>query len=245
MGYYRYQNGLIYRHLNQKGGWDDHLEHCRSFILKALDLYKPQKVTVFGSGWLLELPVAEMIEKDFNICLIDIVHPPDVIKQTRELKNVELAEIDVTGGLIEQVWNATGKYSLFGKMNSIDSITIPEFVPESDPGIVISLNILTQLESLIIRFLKKRLNAREEEYSRLRSEIQNKHLDFLKKHRSVLISDIAEVITNRSGDSEAISTLATELPSGRMREEWIWNFDRTGEDLYNSTSILKVVALTI
>jgi len=246
MGYYSYQNGLIIRHLNQKGGWDDHLEHCRSFILKALDFHKPEKVTVLGSGWLLELPVAEMIEKTLGICLIDIVHPPDVISQTRELKNVELAELDVTGGLIEQVWKKTAKYSLFNKSDSIDNITIPEFVPEGDPGMIISLNILTQLESLLIGFLKKRSNAGEEEYNRFRSEIQKKHLDFLKKYRSVLISDIAEVITNKSGDVTTTTlTLATDLPPGRMSEEWIWNFDQTGEDLYNSRSILKVVALTI
>ena len=52
MGYYDYQNGLIYNHLNQEGGWDSHLDHCRNFINRALDYYKPEKVTVLGSGWL-------------------------------------------------------------------------------------------------------------------------------------------------------------------------------------------------
>jgi hypothetical protein len=61
----------------------------------------------------------------------------------------------------------------------------------------------------------------------------------------VLISDIAEVITSKSGDITKIPTLAAELPSCKFKEEWTWNFDQTGADLYNSRSVLKVVALTI
>ena len=31
MGYYTYQNGLIYNHLNQEGGWDGHLATLQEF----------------------------------------------------------------------------------------------------------------------------------------------------------------------------------------------------------------------
>ena len=245
MGYYNYQNGLIFRHLNQEGAWDTHLEKCRAFILKALDYYRPEKITVLGSGWLLELPLAEMIEKTGTIYLVDIVHPPDVIDQTRKYKNVELLEADVTGGLIEEVWHNAMGYSFFNKQKSLLGIKIPDYQPENDPGMVISLNILTQLESLLIRFLKKRSNIKEEEFSHFRNEIQKKHIDFLKKNNSVLITDIAEITCNKSGDVKTISTLSTELPQGRINEEWTWNFDQTGADFYNSRSILKVVAIVI
>ncbi len=244
LGYSSYQNGLIYRHLNQEGGWDSHLEHCRNYILKALDFHKPDKVTVLGSGWLLELPIKEMIDKINHICLIDIIHPPDVINQTVSINNVELMELDVTGGLIMEVWKKTGKNSFFRKLRSIDSITIPEFIPDFEPGMVISLNILTQLEFLLIDYMKKRSNIGEEEFSWFRSEVQKRHLDFLGKHPSVLICDIEEVTTNKSGSVTTIPTLATDLPPGKMREEWIWNFDQTGADFNNSRSILKVIALT-
>ena len=156
MGYYNYQQGLIYRHLNQEGGWDIHLERCRSFILKAIDYYKPRKVTVLGSGWLLELPLSEMSEMTDEICLVDIVHPPQVKQQIAGLKKVKISEQDITGGLIEEVWNKTRKRFFFNKLRSLDSIQIPEYQPEEDPGLVISLNILTQLESLLVDFLKQR-----------------------------------------------------------------------------------------
>jgi hypothetical protein len=243
MGYYNYQNGLINHHVNQEGGWESHQERCRSFIIKALELYKPEKVTVLGSGWLLELPFAELIEQTGKVCLIDIIHPPDVISQTGDYKNVSLIEQDVTGGLITEVWLKTGKHSLLKKLKSIEDIIIPEFKPDGDPGMVISLNILTQLESLLIRFLKKRSKIKEEEFELFKTEIQRKHIDFLRKHRSVLITDYAEVITNRSGSVKTIPTLVTDLPPYQLREEWTWNFDQTGADLYNSRSQYKIVAL--
>jgi hypothetical protein len=243
MRYYNYQNGLIYHHVNQEGGWESHQEHCRSFIIKALELYKPEKITVLGSGWLLELPFAELIERTGRVCLIDIIHPPDVISQVGSYKNVELIEQDVTGGLIEEVWQKTGKFSVFKKLKSLENIIIPEFKPIGDPGMVISLNILTQLESLLLDFLKKRSKIKEEEFNLFRTEIQRKHIDFLRKHRSVLITDYAEVIINRSGSVKTIPTLVTDLPPSQFTEEWTWNFDQTGADLYNSRSQFKIVAL--
>lgn len=245
MGYYNYQNGLIYRHLNQEGGWDKHLENCRNFILKALNFYKPEKVTVLGSGWLLELPFTELVEKTESICLVDIVHPPEVISQTGSFGNVELSEQDVSGGLIEEVWQKTGKYSFFNKLQSLDSINIPEYKPDCDPGMVISLNILTQMESLLIEFLRKRTKIKEAEFIRFRTEIQKKHIDFLKKHRSVLISDYAEVITNQAGNITTIPTVVTDLPSGQFNDEWIWDFDLKGSDYYNNRSLMKVIAVTL
>jgi hypothetical protein len=245
MGYYNYQKGLIYRNLGQEGGWDNHLERCRSFILKAIEFYKPSRLTVIGSGWLLEVPLAEMVEKCAKINLVDIIHPPDVVSQSADLLNVELIEQDVTGGLIEEVYKKSGKFSLFRKLRTLESIIVPEYKPAFDPGMVISMNILTQLESLLIDFLKKRSKIKENEYSRLRSDIQKKHIDFLMKYNSVIVTDYAEVITNMSGSIKTIPTLMADLPPGKFREEWTWNFDQTGADLYNSRSLFKVVAIIL
>lgn len=244
LGYYNYQNGLIYRHLNQEGRWENHLEHCRRFILKALEEYKPDKVTVIGSGWLLDLPFAELVERAGRIDMIDIVHPPDVISQVKCFPGVKLIEADATGGLIEEVWLKRGKYKLIQRRNSLSDIIIPEFKPDDDPGMVISLNILTQLESLPITFLKKRSRISDEEVDLFRTRVQKKHVDFLMKHRYVLITDYAELITSRTGDSKTVPTLFTDLPVSAYREEWTWNFDQKGADLYNSVSQFKMVAVT-
>ena len=245
MGYYNYQSGLIYRHLNQEGGWDLHQEHCRKFILNAIKLLKPETITVLGSGWLLDLPFAEMVDSVKKIRLVDIIHPPDVVLQAGKLKNVELIEDDISGGLIKEVWDKGRKYSLFKRRQALDNIDIPEYRPEEEQGMVISLNILTQLESQLIEFLRKRSRIKEKQFDDFREEIQKKHIDFLLKHNSVIITDYAEVFIDKSGDIKTVPTLFSKLPAGKVREEWIWNFDHTGADLYNTRSQFKVVALII
>lgn len=245
MGYYDYQSGLIFRHLNQEEGWDSHLEHCRNYILKAVETHKPDKVTVLGSGWLLELPIAEIIEKTGKVSLIDIIHPPEVIAQAGNIGNVELIESDLTGGLIEEVWNSVSRHSVFSKPGSLEGIIVPEFKPEKDPGMIISLNLVTQLETMLVRFLGKKARISDEEMLRFRKTIQNKHIDFISKYSSVLITDCEEIITRKSGEVVRVSTLLADIPSFADRQEWTWNFDSKGADFYNSRSVMKVLALTL
>jgi hypothetical protein len=244
MGYYSYQNGLIYRHLNQDGGWDGHLQKCRSYILEAVEKLHPGKVTVLGSGWLLDLPLAEMSERTGRVILADIIHPPEVAKQIKDLKNVELAEVDVTGGLIETVWNKVNERSFFNRLRSVKEIPVPLYRPADDPGLVISLNILTQLETLVSDLLVKKARIEEEELTAFRSEIQKKHISFLSEHQSVLITDVEEVFFSSSGETEIVKTLKTGIPEGTDLREWTWGFDLKGSDYNNLKSRMKVIAVT-
>ena len=245
MGYYSYQQGLIYRHLNQEGGWNSHLQNCRSFILKSIDFYKPSKITVLGSGWLLDLPLKEMIDITEEIVLVDIVHPPEVIDQVAGLTKVKLMEEDITGGLIQEVWMKTGKSSFFSKPGSIENITVPEYQPVNDPGLVVSLNILTQLESLPVGFIKKRAKVNDDEINNFRKKIQDNHLSFLKRYNSVLITDLSEIITDKTGNvTEEVSVL-TDLPPAKYHEEWTWGFDLKRSDYYTKRSVFKVIGLII
>jgi hypothetical protein len=242
MGYYRYQDGLIFHHINQEGQWDDHLVHCRDFILRAIGFYKPDKITVLGSGWLMDLPIAEIIENTPEVCLVDIIHPPDVIMQLKDFRNVNLIESDLTGGLIAEVWQKTRKYSYLRKLKSLEGITIPEPEFSDDPGMIISLNIITQLESLIVDFIRKRSRISEAEFLQFRKDIQQKHIDFLMKHKSVILTDCEEIITDKSGAVNIVPTLLAALPERQVKDEWTWDFDRPGGDLYNSRSQFRVVA---
>lgn len=244
MGYYDYQNGLIHRHLNQEGGWDSHLGQCRDFILKAVRKFKPEKITVLGSGWLLELPIAELLDLTGEIILVDIVHPPEVVKQAGAFKNVRLIEEDVTGGLIEEVWKTASGFSFIRKPGKLNNIFIPEYKPDFEPGMVISLNLVTQLESLPVDYLRKKINADENDFFEFRRMIQAKHIEFLMRYRSVLVSDREEVFTDRSGSTKLVRTLIADVPEGDLSDEWVWSFDLKGEDNYNSTSYMNVIART-
>lgn len=243
MGYYNYQRGLIYHHLDEEGSWNSHLGNCRAFIMKAMEFLKPAKVTVLGSGWLLDLPLREMAETGVHICLVDIVHPPEVKEQVARLEKVTLIEDDVSGGLISEVWEKARRRFLINRLRTPDSIDVREYMPGFDPGMVISLNILTQLENLPLVFLKRRSGGDEEAFMRFRRRVQEKHIGFLKKHPSVLITDISEVITESSGRINEIPSVVVDLPEAQQTDEWTWHFEEKRPDFFRKKSAFRVRAM--
>lgn len=240
MGYYEYQHGLIFRHLSQEEGWNRHLERCRNFILRAVEMIKPEKVTILGSGWLLEVPITELSEKIKKVCLVDIVHPPEVRTQTAGMKNIEISEQDVSGGLIKEVWDKAGKFNFLSKLRSLEDIKIPLYRFHGDPGMVVSVNILTQLEILPERFLRRHARVPEDEFMRFRTEVQRNHIKSLGDHRAVIITDTSEVITGRNGEISEKKTLLTGLPESTYSESWTWDFDLKSQDFNMRRSVLSV-----
>jgi len=243
MGYYNYQRGLIVHHLNEEGSWNTHLTNCRNFILKSLESYKPSVVSIFGTGWLLDLPLAEINEIADQINLVDIIHPPEVKSQVANMKKVILREEDVTGGLIEEVWKKASSKIFLNKLSSFEGIQIKKYQPGFEPGLVISLNILTQLEVLPVEFLRKRSRVKEEAFLQLRKEIQQSHISFLKSHKSILLTDHTEVITESSGNKIEIKSVLIDLPEAKIREDWTWNFELKNSDYYRKKSVFKISAL--
>jgi hypothetical protein len=119
---------------------------------------------------------------------------------------------------------------------------IPEYKPVEDPGLVISLNILTQLEVLPEKLLRKKSKDIDEDFKNFRKEIQERHLRFLKRHPSILISDIVEVVFDSTGTRTEKNTLLAEIPEARIKEEWIWDFDLLHADYNRQKSQFKVFA---
>jgi hypothetical protein len=245
MGYYDYQHGLIFHHLKEEGSWNSHLRRCREFILMAVEYYKPSIVTVLGSGWLLDFPLSEVADSVSHINLVDIIHPPEVRDQVEGIRNVSVREEDVSGGLILEIWKKAGRRLFFNKLKSVEGIEIPEYKPEYETGLVVSLNILTQLESLPLRLLKKKASLDELSFLNLRNEIQKKHINFLKKNKSVLITDLEEIVTEDSGKVNEIRSVVAELPDGIKREEWTWHFDLRKSDYFRKKSVFKVAAIIL
>jgi hypothetical protein len=245
LGYFNYQQGLIFRHLDQEGSWNTHLQNCRRFILNAIEILKPEKITVLGSGWLLDFPLAEITEMGIEVILTDIVHPPDVIKQVAPLGNVRLVEDDVTGGVIKEVWTKTWKYSYIRRLRTLKNISVPEYRFTEDPGLVISLNLLSQLDFLPVRRLRRKGNISLEEMTGFRREIQQKHLELLGSFRSVLISDYLEITTENDGSQSEERTLLIELPKSETREEWIWDFEHESSDFHGKRLTFRVAAILI
>jgi hypothetical protein len=243
MGYYNYQNGLIYNHLQQEGHWEGHLQMCRKHILETADLTKCNTITVLGSGWLLELPLAELIERSYRVVLVDVVHPPEVRSQTRELRNVTLVEADVSGGVVEMVWNMTKGFNFFRRKPDFNSLPVPNFRPDFDPGLVISLNLITQLEARPVSMIGAEYGIRARDLAVLRQKIQQSHIEFLRCHASLMISDYEECKLRKSGDETIEKTLLADPTGGEIIGKWTWDFDLEGRENYNSTITFREIAV--
>jgi len=243
MDYYKYLNGLINRYSRQEGRWDAHLGSSRQFILKCIDYFRPETVTILGSGWLLDVPLSELASQVRQIFLVDIVHPPDVYAQTREMKNVELIEDDITGGISELLWEKYGRFRPFSPKPDIYSMEVPEYRFRFNPGLVISLNLMSQLAVLPVKLLERKGFKDEEKIAWLKMQIQERHLHLLQKHNAALITDILEVTTTSSGVIKDTKTILIDLPETSIREEWSWDFDLGNIDFNTRKSILKVIAM--
>jgi len=242
MGYYDYQQELVFRHLDQEGGWDRHLTYCRDFIIRSVRSCQPELLTVLGSGWLLDLPLGDLSALTRKIYLVDIVHPPAIREHAGNLPNIELREEDVTGGLIEEVWNKCGGTSLLRKRINREDITVPWYKADYEQGMVVSLNLLTQLESLPCRFLEKHSMMTAEDLTELKKEIQQRHISYITGRDSVLITDTCEVETGPGDRKKTIQSLLADLPSGNINDEWEWNFDHRRSDYYMKRSVFMVSA---
>lgn len=238
MGYLADQQGIIDRYLREDGGWDSHLLRCREYILAKVELYSPETISILGSGWLLDVPLEEMAEKCRTINLIDIIHPSQIRERVKEMENVHLISDDITGGMIDRIWNLSKK-----ELGSIDEVDACTYKPEYNLGMVVSLNVLTQTDTLIADYLMKKYSLSHNVLRSLRSLIQKAHLDFLSGVPGLLISDYEEKIIDKDKLLQINKLLFTDLPEWGERVEWEWDFDNVGEYYKRKRISFNVIAI--
>jgi hypothetical protein len=120
--------------------WQPHLDNTRRFILTVAEkVHSRNKVVVLGSGLLLDVPLAELSKMFQEVVLMDIVCLPEVRRQIREYSNVSFIEHDVTN-IAERLY-ANRQQGIPERPKAVPAPS--EFA--KDAGLVISLNILSQL----------------------------------------------------------------------------------------------------
>jgi hypothetical protein len=237
MGYLADQQGIINRYLREQGGWDEHLYRCRNYIIESVKRRKPELITILGSGWLLDIPLEELAEGGTRINLVDINHPAQVRRKVQQFSNVELVEYDITGGLIETIWKEAGKPGF-----NLPGMVIPALKPDFDCGMILSVNILTQLDMLLAEYLAKYPGLKHGDIRHFRKGIQDSHLGFLQSVDSLLITDWGEEIWSDGELSSSSDLLFTGLPQGNNTEEWKWEFDTNGLYYSGKKVIFRVLA---
>jgi hypothetical protein len=243
MGYMRDQKGIFDRYLHEADFWKSHLEKTRTFIYSSVKKRKPAKLALLGSGWLLDIPLEELSDYCEEIHLYDIVHPGEIKYKKRNLKNVYFYEKDITGNLIMKFYNLTRTYKRRKKDISVDQIPVCQFTPDAQADLIISVNILNQLDILSMSYLEKYGILNEKEILLLRKKIQKAHVDMLKKHHGILITDYKEMLYDKDGRlKDERKLIHTQIEKGNIREEWIWYFDTQMTYNMNHKTYFKVLA---
>jgi len=228
MGYLRDQEGIMNRYLREKSNWESHLERTKGFINGAFKEVPIRTVAVLGSGWLLDIPLTEMVGRYDRICLIDIHHPPQIRKKVSGLGNVELIEADLSGGAIGQLWQKKKRMGKFASVEILDSISLIPPLDQCNVDAYFSVNLLNQLDIILCDYLKKQGYFQQESPNSLRSRLQSFHLEWITTKPGCLIADTLEITTESSGNEQHKSLLHTDLPAGIRSENWTWEFDTTG-----------------
>jgi len=225
MGYLKDQRGIMNRYLRENKNWEDHLKHTENFVIEAMKKHRGEQFVVLGSGWLLDFPVNEALEIAGSIILADIVHPRQILHKYKTYNKISFTEADITGGMAKSVY-----FAIKNKKPVTDLFLSEPIMPASSPfpasSLVISLNILNQLDILIVDYMRRKTRLNEDEIVQARKFIQGTHLNFLKMHNYCLITDCTEKIINtRDKRTTEINTVYVNLPEGSFNSQWEWKFD--------------------
>lgn len=246
MGFKADNQGIIDRFINVNGAWEGHLQHTRRFILKAVAGKKIESLAVYGSGWLLDLPLDELAAQVGRIWLYDVVHPRQVIHRLRGYTRVTTVEADITGGALNRAYGAVKDYRSQRQKISPEHFSGLTFQPLVEPDFAISLNVYSQIGSMITDYLKRYIPYNQQETDRIECLLQQSHVKLLPPGKSCLVTDVKECSYDNAGQLAFTNyTVKNPLPNAEVSESWDWQFDPLGEYKSSGKTVLKVLAMEL
>lgn len=235
MGFLRDQEGIMNRYMREKSGWDPHLKRTKEFINNGLQDERIKSVAVLGSGWLLDVPMEELLERFISILLVDIRHPPQIRKRMEKLKGVKLLETDLTGGVMGQLWDGFRRQRFPDPDKIIKNLVFTPPLGQLQPDALISVNLLNQLDIIPCDYLKGTGHFQQQSLLQLRTWLQKTHLDWITKGPGCIITDTVEINWDRSGRESRKNLIYCDLPAGIRTDTWRWEFD--SQRTYRSGSL--------
>lgn len=240
------QKGIMNRFLRESENWEKHLHETQRFILQTAKTKEKNLAVILGSGWLLDVPIEALTQQFRKVHLYDIIHPPQIKKKMEKYPNVKLFEADLTGGAIQGAYEAFTQYKRKMEKKLINSFGQYRFHFPYKPDFVVSCNVLTQLSTLVVSFLRKKKVYTDKELNRLEHILQEQHIQFLYQQPSVIISEYKEIL--RDPNDQFIGSnplLHTSLPEARATKTWEWKFDTEMRYREDMKTIFHVKAIDL
>jgi len=239
LGYTSDQAAIMRRYIREQQGWKTHLENTRQAIVEGLLQHKAKTLRILGSGYLLDIPVEEILQHCSRLVLTDIIHPPQVVHKFSGVSSVVFDTVDLNGGLANFIGQRNARRLTFFELESfIRNITLPTF----DEDLVVSLNLLSQLNDIPIAYLRRKGKLSAEQLHELAGQIQQRHVDQLPVGRTLLVSDYEEEYYNEDEDLVGANpTVFVRIPGCTIRE-WSWQFDTQMTYHEDFKTVLRVTA---
>ena len=198
--------------------WAPHLERSKNVVRQAIAQCGPRRTAViFGSGRLLDVPLADLAAAFQRVVLVDIVHLGEARRVCRSFANVELAALDVTA-ISEAV------YHLGPTGGPLPQSKPTLFLDDPQIDLVASMNLLSQLPYTPCRYLRRWQRYSDHDLERFAQHLIEAHLAFLGRFTCTvcLIAD-EEYRTHDAADRlvkvrGALHGIALPWPG----EEWLW-----------------------
>jgi hypothetical protein len=209
------------RHMRNQTSWMPHLQNTRRFILSAAKRCQNRnKVIILGSGLLLDVPLLELTSMFREVVLADIVFLPEVQRAVKKNVNVTLLPLDMTSmaqKLYENVQRGIRE--------------LPEAAPslnalDEDAGLVVSLNLLSQLWVVPRTYVLKKLRGlEEEELDDWCGRIVSSHYAFLQSLSCdvCLITDFEFIKLDKNGVIVSQGSTIFNLRLPAPKESWTWS----------------------
>lgn len=240
--WHHYQLGLIHKY--QAGpAWEAHLMRTRSMLIDYVQHRNLHRLAITGSGWLLDVPMEQLLPMLDYLELIDISHPRQVLLRWQKHSKVYFTSLDVTLGTVDEVLRLMrARKSVDDLEKLLDSAPMPQLAHDVEG--VVSLNLLSQLPLRLLDDTNPHYTSEQRQH--LAAMVQKRHLDWLGILPSALIvTDFEETCFPLKPSHEEVPrvrpTVFTPLPQLAHRARWPWELDSQGITYDGYRTVLSVV----
>ncbi|WP_019556366.1 hypothetical protein [Thiomicrorhabdus arctica] len=170
--------------------WDAHYLRCKQTIFAATQrAVQKRTVLIFGAGSLNDIPLSYLSSQFFKVVLVDLVFLKPARRMASNYSNIELIEHDVTESL---EWLCQGQTLVQSPFMWLDDSSI---------DLVISLNLITQLPLIPVRWLMNEFDLSESEADIVGKQLIFAHLRYLKQFSGevCLIADRVDIELDSQG----------------------------------------------
>ncbi|MGM0542045.1 MAG: hypothetical protein ACQEQR_06360 [Pseudomonadota bacterium] len=170
--------------------WDAHYVKSKETIVSATHrAVQKRTVLVFGAGSLNDIPLSYLSSQFSKVILVDLVFLNPARRLASKYSNVELIEHDVTESLD---W-------LYQGQTLVQAPTV--WLDDRSIDLVISLNLITQLPIIPVRWLIDEFDLSETETDIVGKQLIFAHLRYLKEFTGevCLIADRVEIQLDSQG----------------------------------------------